>query len=51
VAAHAGKVAAVGSGGGAGNYVVIWSTDRTDMVYMHLRSTASVSEGQNVTAG
>jgi murein DD-endopeptidase MepM/ murein hydrolase activator NlpD len=51
VAAHAGKVSAVDSGGGAGNYLVIQSTDRTDMAYMHLRSTASVREGQTVSAG
>jgi murein DD-endopeptidase MepM/ murein hydrolase activator NlpD len=51
VAAHAGRVSTVDSGGGAGNYLVIQSTDRTDMVYMHMRSTALVREGQTVTAG
>jgi hypothetical protein len=52
VAAHAGRVSTVDSGGGgAGNYLVIQSTDRTDMVYMHMRSLALVREGQNVTAG
>jgi murein DD-endopeptidase MepM/ murein hydrolase activator NlpD len=51
VAAHAGRVSTVDSGGGAGNYLVIQSTDRADMVYMHMRSTALVREGQTVTAG
>jgi murein DD-endopeptidase MepM/ murein hydrolase activator NlpD len=51
VAAHAGKVSTVDSGGGGGNYLVIQSTDQTDMVYMHLRSMALVREGQTVTAG
>jgi murein DD-endopeptidase MepM/ murein hydrolase activator NlpD len=51
VAAHAGRVSTVDSGGDTGNYLVIQSTDRTDMVYMHMRSLALVREGQNVTAG
>jgi murein DD-endopeptidase MepM/ murein hydrolase activator NlpD len=51
VAAHAGRVSTVDSGGGAGNYLVIQSTDSTDMVYMHMRSLAAVREGQTVTAG
>lgn len=51
VAAHAGKVSTVDSSGDAGNYLVIQSTDKTDMVYMHMRSLAVVHEGQNVTAG
>jgi murein DD-endopeptidase MepM/ murein hydrolase activator NlpD len=51
VAAHAGRVSTVDSGGASGNYLVIQSTDRTDMVYMHMRSLAVVREGQNVTAG
>lgn len=51
VAAHAGKVSVVDTGGAAGNYLVIQSTDKTDMAYMHMRSRASVSKGQTVTAG
>ena len=51
VAAHAGRVSTVDSGGDTGNYLVIQSTDSTDMVYMHMRSLALVREGQNVTAG
>ncbi len=51
VAAHAGRVSTVDSGGDTGNYLVIQSTDRTDMVYMHMRSAALVREGQTVTAG
>jgi murein DD-endopeptidase MepM/ murein hydrolase activator NlpD len=51
VAAHAGKVSTVDSGGAAGNYLVIQSTDSTDMAYMHMRSMALVHEGQNVVAG
>ena len=51
VAAHAGRVSTVDSGGDTGNYLVLQSTDRTDMVYMHMRSLALVREGQNVTAG
>ena len=51
VAAHAGRVSTVDSGGDTGNYLVIQSTDRTDMVYMHMRSLALVREGQTVTAG
>jgi murein DD-endopeptidase MepM/ murein hydrolase activator NlpD len=51
VAAHAGKVSTVDAGGDAGNYLVIQSTDKTDMVYMHMRSLAAVRKGQTVTAG
>ena len=51
VAVHAGKVSTVDSSGDAGNYLVIQSTDKTDMVYMHMRSLAAVREGQTVTAG
>jgi murein DD-endopeptidase MepM/ murein hydrolase activator NlpD len=50
-AARGGKVSTVGSGSGAGNYVVIQADDNTDMAYMHLLSRASVSEGQTVSTG
>ncbi len=51
VAVHDGKVSTVDSSGDAGNYLVIQSSDHTDMVYMHMRSLAVVKEGQHVTAG
>jgi murein DD-endopeptidase MepM/ murein hydrolase activator NlpD len=52
VAAHAGKVVATGSGGAAGNYIAVHTTDtRFDYFYAHLRSPAVVSEGATVSAG
>jgi peptidoglycan hydrolase-like protein with peptidoglycan-binding domain len=50
-AARGGLVSTEGTASGAGNYVVIQADDNTDMVYMHLQSRASVSEGQTVSTG
>jgi murein DD-endopeptidase MepM/ murein hydrolase activator NlpD len=49
--AAAGRVSAVGNNSGAGNYLVVWADDGTDMVYMHLQSAPTVAEGQRVSAG
>jgi len=35
----------------AGNFVVVQADDGTSQVYMHLRSPATVQEGQRVSAG
>ena len=52
VAAHAGRVAyRQYQAGGAGNYVVIHGSDRTDYVYMHMQSPSTVRPGQTVAAG
>ena len=51
VSVTAGRVAAVGANGGAGNYAVVWGDDRRDYAYYHLRSRAVVSRGQRVAAG
>jgi murein DD-endopeptidase MepM/ murein hydrolase activator NlpD len=52
VAARAGTVTAVGSGGAAGNYLTVHTTDTPyDYFYAHMRSTALVREGQTVTTG
>jgi murein DD-endopeptidase MepM/ murein hydrolase activator NlpD len=51
VAACSGRVTTVGSGGAAGNYLVIAADDNTDMAYMHLLSRPAVSEGSRVSAG
>jgi murein DD-endopeptidase MepM/ murein hydrolase activator NlpD len=51
VSVTAGRVSAVGSNGGAGNYAVVAGDDRRDYAYYHLQSSAIVSEGQRVSAG
>ena len=51
VSVTAGRVASVGSNGGAGNYAVVWGDDRRDYAYYHLQSSAVVSRGQRVSAG
>jgi murein DD-endopeptidase MepM/ murein hydrolase activator NlpD len=52
VAARGGQVIAAGSGGGAGNYLAIHTTDtQYDYFYAHLRSAALVRDGQTVTTG
>jgi murein DD-endopeptidase MepM/ murein hydrolase activator NlpD len=51
VAVTAGKVRHTGSGGGAGNYVVISGDDGYDYVYMHMVSAAVVARDQRVTPG
>jgi murein DD-endopeptidase MepM/ murein hydrolase activator NlpD len=52
VAARGGKVIAAGSGGAAGNYVAVHTTDtQYDYFYAHLRSAAVVRDGQTVTTG
>jgi murein DD-endopeptidase MepM/ murein hydrolase activator NlpD len=53
VAAHGGKVQAVGyDGSGAGNYIVIdGKQSRWDYVYMHLRKPALPREGERVKTG
>jgi murein DD-endopeptidase MepM/ murein hydrolase activator NlpD len=52
VAARGGTVVAAGSGGAAGNYLAVHTTDTPyDYFYAHMRSTALVREGQTVTTG
>jgi murein DD-endopeptidase MepM/ murein hydrolase activator NlpD len=52
VAARGGKVIATGSGGAAGNYIAVHTTDtRFDYFYAHLRSPAVVAEGSTVSTG
>ena len=51
VSVTAGRVSAVGSNGGAGNYAVVRGDDRRDYAYYHLQSRAVVSRGQRVRAG
>jgi murein DD-endopeptidase MepM/ murein hydrolase activator NlpD len=51
VAVTAGRIYAAGSGGGAGNYVVIAGDDRRDYAYYHMQSSAIVSKGQRVSPG
>ena len=52
VAAHAGRVIATGSGGAAGNYLAVHTTNTPyDYFYAHLRQYALVRQGQSVTAG
>jgi murein DD-endopeptidase MepM/ murein hydrolase activator NlpD len=51
VAVTAGRIYATGSGGGAGNYVVIAGDDRRDYAYYHMQSSAIVSKGQRVSPG
>jgi murein DD-endopeptidase MepM/ murein hydrolase activator NlpD len=51
VAVTAGRVYATGSGGGAGNYVVISGDDKLDYAYYHMQSSAIVRKGQRVSPG
>jgi peptidoglycan hydrolase-like protein with peptidoglycan-binding domain len=51
VSVTAGKVASVGSNGGAGNYAVVYGDDQRDYAYYHLQSRAEVTRGQRVSAG
>ncbi len=51
VSVTAGRVSAVGSNGGAGNYAVVQGDDRRDYAYYHLQSRAVVTRGQRVSAG
>ncbi len=52
VAARAGKVVGVGTGGDAGNYLAVHTTDTPyDYFYAHLRSRALVREGETVRTG
>jgi murein DD-endopeptidase MepM/ murein hydrolase activator NlpD len=51
VAVRHGRVVSRGSGGGAGNHVVIRGDDGRDYVYMHLLRAAVVATGQSVATG
>jgi murein DD-endopeptidase MepM/ murein hydrolase activator NlpD len=52
VAVHSGRVAVRQyQAGGAGHYLVIYGSDRSDSAYMHMPRRASVSPGDRVLAG
>jgi murein DD-endopeptidase MepM/ murein hydrolase activator NlpD len=50
VAVRDGRVVETGNNGGRGNYVAIWSVDRT-FVYLHMRAPTPLAVGDDVEAG